>query len=184
MYKERNEQKRQIYLDEIADIPEDSIVYVDESGINEYLYREYCYALPRAKIIAEIAGKKFKRTNIIAGYISGSTIAELVYAHNTDKEFIEEWVEKCLIKELKKGQTVVWDNASFHKSAKVKKMIKDAGCKLIFLPPYSPDLNPIEHFWANLKRYIRKIIATCNTLWEAIVKFFKNYDKCNSSKPA
>jgi putative transposase len=52
-------------------------------------------------------------------------------------------------------------------------MIEDAGCELIFLPPYSPDLNPIEHFWANFKRYLRNVIATHNTLWDAIVSFFK-----------
>jgi transposase len=78
---------------------------------------------------------------------------------------------------------VVWDNASFHKSAKAKKMIEDAGCKLIFLPPYSPDLNPIEHFWSNFKRYLRKTIAACPSLWDAIVNFFKIHINCTTFRP-
>jgi transposase len=61
-----------------------------------------------------------------------------------------------LCKELKLNQVVIMDNASFHKSNKVKELIEKVGCKLIYLPPYSPDPNPIEHLWGNLKRLLRK----------------------------
>ena len=61
------------------------------------------------------------------------------------------WVENFLVKELKTGQFVVMDKASFHKSQKTNELIEAAGCKVIFLPSYSPDLNPIEKFWANMK---------------------------------
>jgi transposase len=177
LYKERSEKKRKEYLEKIADIPGDSIVYVDESGINEYLYREYCYARRGENVIGEVSGKKFKRINIIAGYINKTTIAECVYEGTTDGDFILAWVEQFLIRELKVGQTVVWDNASFHKNQKIEKLIKDAGCNLIFLPPYSPDLNPIEHFWANLKKYIRQVTATYDTLQDAIDSYFRS-DNC------
>ena len=172
LFEERNEEQRQVFVEEIKDIPEESIVYVDESCFNEHLYREHCYALPGVKVIANIPGKKLQKTNIIAGYVNGSTIAELIYYQNTNTSFIEFWVEQFLVKALKPGQIVIWDNASFHKSVKVKEMIERAGCKLMFLPPYSPDLNPIEKFWANLKRYIRKKSKTIKTLWDAIVSFF------------
>jgi transposase len=65
------------------------------------------------------------------------------------------WVEKVLLKELTPGQTVIMDNASFHKSKRTQESIE--GCKLIFLPSYSPDLNPIEKFWAKLKKWIQKV---------------------------
>ncbi|MDR2794368.1 MAG: IS630 family transposase, partial [Holosporaceae bacterium] len=138
----------------MAEIPKESIVYVDESGINEYLYRDRCYGRRGVKIVGEISGKQFKRTNIIAGYVNHKTIAECVYDCNSNSEFIVNWVEKFLLKDLKKDQVVIWDNASFHKNNKVKKMFENAGHRLIFLPPYSPDLNPIEHFWANLKKWL------------------------------
>jgi transposase len=110
--------------------------------------------------------------------VGGKIIAGAIYEHNIDTAFVEAWIEQSLIKELKKGQTVVLDNASFHKSDKIKKLIESAGCKVIFLPPYSPDLNPIEHVWANLKRFLRKCCQTFSSLWEAIGAFFKNNHCC------
>ena len=170
-------------MDEIAEISDDSLVYVDESGIKEYLHREYCYALPGVKIIGEVSGYKFKKTNLIGGYVNGKIIAGVTYEHNIDTDFIEAWTEQSLIKELKPGQTVVFDNANFHKSEKMKKLIEGVGCNVIFLPPYSPDLNPIEHVWANLKKYLRKTIAAFTSLLEAIDEFFKINYNCNISNP-
>lgn len=78
------------------------------------------------------------------------------------------WIEQFLIPELQPGQVVIMDNASFHKSQKTKDLINSAGCKTLFLPPYSPDLNPIELFWANLKRTIRENLKKFTSLSEAI----------------
>ena len=85
------------------------------------------------------------------------------------------WIEDFLVPELKPGQTVILDNATFHKSEKTKKLIENAGCNVIFLPPYSPDLNPIETFWANLKKKIKSLIAKFHTLQQAIDAAFKMY---------
>ncbi|WP_353307228.1 transposase [Spiroplasma ixodetis] len=63
-----------------------------------------------------------------------------------------------LIPVLKHGQIIVLDNATFHKSKLTQELIENAGCKLLFLPPYSPNLNPIEHFWFAIKHNIRKIL--------------------------
>lgn len=85
----------------------------------------------------------------------------------------ETWVEKVLIKELKPGQVVVMDNASFHTSEKTKELLASVGCRLIFLPPYSPDLNPIEKFWAHMKRWIKHKITQSDTVYDTLVRFFK-----------
>ena len=82
------------------------------------------------------------------------------------------WVKQMLIPELSKGQVVVMDNASFHESKLIKEAIEEAGCKLIFLPPYSPDLNPIEKFWANLKRWINQNLPFMEDLHKAISFYF------------
>ena len=92
----------------------------------------------------------------------------MCFTGTCNTEVFNTWVEKCLVPILKLGQVVVMDNATFHKSDKTRKLIEDAGCKLIFLPPYSPDLNPIEIFWANLKAKIRNVINNFQTLAQAI----------------
>lgn len=81
------------------------------------------------------------------------------------------WVENVLIKELKAGQIVVMDNASFHKSKKTQELIESVGCKLVYLPPYCPDLNPIEKFWANLKRWLKQNVADYASFSAALASF-------------
>jgi transposase len=80
-----------------------------------------------------------------------------------------------LIPTLTIGKTIVIDNASFHQSQKIKALIESAGCKLVYLPPYSPDLNPIELFWSKVKHTIRKKSArTFHVLSEAISEAFQS----------
>jgi transposase len=87
---------------------------------------------------------------------------------NTD--LFNTWLKKVLIPELKPGQVLILDNASFHKSEKSKKLIESAGYKFLFLPPYSPDLNPIEKCWANLKVKVRESLSQFTKFTDAIDK--------------
>jgi putative transposase len=73
-----------------------------------------------------------------------------------------------LIPELKAGQVVIMDNATFHKSQTTHELIKEAGCEILFLPPYSPDLNPIETFWANFKKIVAANLNKFSTLAQTI----------------
>ena len=79
-----------------------------------------------------------------------------------------------LLPELTPGTTLILDNASIHKSEKTKDLISSYNCKLIFLPPYSPDLNPIEKVWAQLKAIIRKSIKSFKSLSDAIDFAFRS----------
>ena len=98
-----------------------------------------------------------RNSTLIAGYNYGSKelIAPMEYDGYTNTELFITWIKEGLCRELKPGQYVIMDNASFHKSHTVKELIEAVGCKLLYLPAYSPDMNPIEHVWANLKRLIR-----------------------------
>jgi transposase len=90
------------------------------------------------------------------------------------------WVRQFLVPELEPGQYVIMDNVSFHKALEIRKLIEAAGYTLVFLAPYSPDLNPIENFWAWLKQKIRETSQNFNTLQDAVDHVFNmshNYVK-------
>ena len=75
---------------------------------------------------------------------------------NIDEEIVEKYFKEHLVKELKPGQIVVLDNASYHKRKGIQRVLEEVGCKLLFLPAYSPDFNPIEQLWSQLKRLVKK----------------------------
>jgi putative transposase len=107
----------------------------------------------------------------LAALCNRKVLAPLCYEHSTTGDFFEEWFEQQLVPLLRKGQTVTMDNASFHKEKKLRKILEGTGINLIMLPTYSPDFNPIEKKWANLKRALPDLIPKFDTLQEAILTF-------------
>ena len=103
--------------------------------------------------------KKTQRLNIIAALNQSRIIAPFVFEGYCSREVFNTYAEKILIKELKPGQTVIMDNASFHKSSYLKSIIENAGCNLLYLPSYSPDFNPIKNRWPGIKDSFRKIMS-------------------------
>ena len=95
-------------------------------------------------------------------------IAPFCYQGTCDTNLFNFWVERFLVPVLKPEQVIILDNATFHKSQKTKELMLSVGCRIFFLPLYSPDLNPIERFWANLKRTIRENLKKFKTLSETI----------------
>ena len=106
--------------------------------------------------------KRTKPLSIISSLNNNQHIAPFVFEGSCTREVFELYIERVLIPNLKKGKTVIFDNASFHKGGSIKKLIEDAGCHLLYLPPYSPDFNPIEHHWFACKNYIRKYLLMTN----------------------
>ena len=153
-------------------MPEDQLVYLDESGIDTFLYREYGRAKKGEKIMAEVSGKKFERQSIVAGLCGKNTLAPFGYHGTCDAKLFNFWLEKMLVPCLKPGQTVIMDNASIHKTNTTRSIIERARCKLLFLPPYSPDLNPIEHLWANIKRKLADIFPDFSSIQDALCACF------------
>ena len=169
---ETNAEKRLKYLEVIKDITEDRLVYLDESGIEMNIIQDRGWGKKGKILHSTKSGKYYQRTNIIAGLVSNKPIAPFIFNGSCNTELFNSWVEQFLIKELKSGQVVVMDNAAFHKSNKAKELIESVGCKMIFLPPYSPDLNPIEKFWANMKKWIKQKIEPSLDLYQIICSFF------------
>lgn len=146
----------------------EKMVYVDESGIDTFISREYGRSHRGNIILGERSGKRFARESFIAGYKSKKHIAPFCYQGTMNTGLFNFWLVNFLVPSLLPDDIIIMDNAAFHKSEETKKIIADAKCKLIFLPPYSPDLNPIEQFWANLKAKIKKTVSRYSTLQEAI----------------
>lgn len=105
---------------------------------------------------------------MIAGLCNKEIIAPVVFEGTCDTEVFLSYIEQILIKELTPGQTVVMDNISFHKNPKVRELIESVGCSILFLPTYSPDLNPIEHYWFKVKHQIRKVASHSWDLFEVV----------------
>ena len=137
------------------------------------MFREYARAPRGQAVMGQVSGKKFKRTNIVAGLCSRKWIAPLQYEDSTDAVLFEFWFENYLLKEIGRGKYIVLDNARFHRKSALTELATRYKCKVIFLPPYSPDLNPIENKWAWLKQKLRYILPQFDSLDQAIRTAFQ-----------
>lgn len=153
-YKERSDIKRQAYLRlwEHYAQRDKIFVYIDESGFSPYTTRSYGYALKGQRIHGLIAGKKHPRTSLIAARIDHNFSEPFLFQGTCNAHIFNEWLERQLCPHLNDTHVVVMDNVSFHKGKKTKQLIKNTRANLLFLPPYSPDFNPIEHDFAAIKK--------------------------------
>ena len=173
MYREINKRARAEFAEKIETIPPERLVYVDECGVDKYLYREYAYAPRGQKVVAEISGKKFKRTNFCAGICLGKWVAPIEYDGTTNSILFEFWFEHCLLKAVSPGSVIVLDNATFHRKTMLPGLAKKKNGTVLFLPAYSPDLNPIENKWAWLKNRLRKILPDFDSFALAVENCFQ-----------
>ena len=123
------------------------------------MQKEYGWELKKQRLMAERSGKRGIRITVIAVRDSNhNLLATFRFEGYTNKEIFKQYLTKVLLPIIKtKEQTIVMDNASFHKGEDVTKLIESSGNKLRYLPTYSPDLNPIEKKWAQIKKTYRKM---------------------------
>lgn len=102
------------------------------------------------------SGKRSLRVSIVSGLCQGKLIAPLTFEGSCNRTVFEKWLEEQLLTKLEAGKVLILDNATFHKGERIRELVELAGCRLLYLPPYSPDLNKIEHCWFSIKNRVRK----------------------------
>jgi transposase len=162
------------FLLEIEKIPEEKRVYLDESAVKEQM-RTHGRASAGEAVSDKISGKKLEKENVISAICQNKFIAPMVFRGSMNGDLFYGWVETVLIPEFKQNQVVIMDNATYHHNSMVKELFEEAGIRILYLPPYSPELNPIEPFWANVKKYIRKLANSILSFQEKIDTAIKAY---------
>lgn len=167
-YQERDEAKRQAFLAQIAAIDPHNLVYADEAGMDNRDDYAYGWNEKGQRFHALKSGRRQGRVNMIAAYCNRQVMAPFTIEGACNRTVFETWIETCLIPALKPGQWLVIDNATFHKGGRIEALIEQAGCKVLYLPPYSPDFNKIEKCWSWIKSRIRHCLSEFNCLRDAM----------------
>jgi len=148
-----------------------SLVFVDEMGTHTSLAPLYGYSPRGQRAFFKIPRNRGTNTTLLSSMSLEGMGPSIAIEGSTTKEVFEAYIEHFLAPTLREGQVVVMDNLSAHKGQRVRKLIEYRGCQLLYLPPYSPDLNPIEEAFSKVKRLIRVIGArTQDVLIEAMGK--------------
>ena len=134
-------------------------VFLDETGTSTNMVRRYGRCPRGERLVDATPWGHWKITTFVAGLRASGLIAPMVLDGPMTGEVFRAYVEQVLIPELSPGDVVVLDNLAAHKVAGIREMIQAAGASLLYLPPYSPDLNPIEQVFAKLKALLRKAAA-------------------------
>lgn len=138
-----------------VELPVDKLVFLDESGVNIDMVRRYGRAKNKNRVNDYAPVNTPKKTTLVSSVrLNGTQAYEFFQGSLNGKNFLS-YVKNTLIPTLKKGDIVVMDNLSCHKVKGVKEAIEEAGASVLYLPPYSPDFNPIEMMWSKMKTLLR-----------------------------
>jgi len=144
-------------------------VFLDETGATTAMVRRYGRCARGERLVDAAPAGHWKTTTFVAGLRCTGIIAPLVLDGPMTGEWFRAYVEQMLAPALQPGDVVVLDNLPAHKAGGVESAIRTAGASLLYLPPYSPDLNPIEQLFAKLKALLRKAAArTKDALWTTL----------------
>ena len=134
-------------------------MFVDECGVATDLTRRYARAPRGQRAVGRVPYGRWLRVTVLGGLSLGGLLATMSVPGSADTDVMVAFCRRVLVPTLRPGQVVVLDNLSVHKAPRVRQLIEAAGCRLLFLPPYSPDLSPIEPAWSKLKTLLRGIGA-------------------------
>ena len=166
---ETNRERRAEFLQSIRAIAPEQLIYLDESGVTTSMTRLYARNRNGARIHEASPGGHWKVLTVLGAISTRGIVAAMTIEEPADREIFLAYLDQVLCPKLRPGQVVVMDNLSAHKGDGVRASIEAAGAELLYLPPYSPDLNPIEKAWSKLKTLLRSVkVRTREALDRAI----------------
>ncbi len=147
------------YWDQIRDVSPDNLVFLDETGVNLAMVLLYARASKGQRAYSKRPNKKGKNVTLIGAMALSGLIASFSFEGATDGDAFLFFVEHLLCPQLWPGAVVVMDNLRAHKVSGVSEALAKVGARVVYLSPYSPDFNPIEHCWSKLKAELRRMEA-------------------------
>lgn len=166
-------EKREAWKKHMPESDANNLVFLDESGVNTDMTRHYARSKTNERAIDSAPVNTPCSTTILSSMRLTGETAHTVYHGGTTAECFAEYLHNILIPTLSKDDIIVMDNMRSHHAKIVRKVLDESGIKYLYLPPYSPDLNPIEKMWSKIKAYLRKVkVRKAAELPDAIEKAF------------
>ncbi len=168
--------RRRAWFDGQLDLDPAKLVFIDETGLSTKMARLRGRAVCGERCRAGVPHGHWKTTTFTGALRLTGMTAPFVYDGAMNGTAFRAYVEQVLVPTLSAGDIVIMDNLPAHKAAGVREAINRAGALLMFLPPYSPDFNPIENAFAKLKALLRaKAKRTITALWDAVATILKQF---------
>lgn len=150
-------EQRSHWHERLAAVPSRRLVFVDESGANTKMTRLYGRCPVGQRLVAPVPQGHYQTSTLIAAVRLSGPCAPWLFEGPMDGEMFLAWVQQGLVPELQPRDVVILDNLTTHKVVGVRTAIERAGAQLLYLPPYSPDFNPIENLWSKVKQILRRL---------------------------
>ena len=161
--------KRAIFRGRAANINRERFVFLDETGVNTAMTRLYARAAVGQRVVDTVPQGSWETTTLLSAINTEGVVSAVAFPGATDSLAFASFVEHHLLPVLQPGDIMVLDNLKPHKQPQLARLLRRAGVGVWYLPPYSPDYNPIELIFSKVKRFLRRV-ATRSTaaLWEAL----------------
>lgn len=161
-------ERRATWVVRQAGLDPEKLVFLDECGVKTIMARTHGRSLSGTRLVAKVPYGHWKSTTFVSGFGLRGWVAPLVIDGTLNGELFRAYVEQHLAPQLREGDVLILDNLATHKVAGIREALQEAGAEVLYLPPYSPDLNPIEMGFSKFKRLVKSAAPrTMDALWSA-----------------
>jgi transposase len=162
-------QKREDWAECLPGLDLNKLVFFDESGVNTTMARLHGRSPKGKRLVDSTPAGCYQTLTLMSAIRLDGIVAPMLLDGSVNAATFAGYVEECLVPVLEPGDILIIDNLPAHKSVRITEAVEGAGCKLVYLPPYSPDFNPIENMWSKVKASLRKTAArTFDAVVEAV----------------